>query len=160
MFNCYLNSSYCIPLFPGCFSMGYLEKVKLGFEQLATINELILGQLSMLNWLSNLKRSVSKNKYSTASLVPRWKKRNSYTIVFEGSDGTLKIGMIHYFLKALLVEDSLPHHLVAIQELHPHLEEGITAGINVTTLNKELGCHLRPFWYPRFVAVYLLPIQL
>lgn len=74
MFNCYLNSSYCIPLFPGCFSMGYLEKVKLRFEQLAAINELILGQLSMLNWLSNLKRSVSKNKYSTASLVPRWKK--------------------------------------------------------------------------------------
>ena len=138
--------------------MGYLEKVKLGSEQLAAINELIPGAAVNVELAFKFKKINFKKQVFYSKSCSKVKKRNSYTIVFEGSDGTLKIGMIHYFLKVLLVEDSLPHHLAAIQELHPHLEERITAGTNVTTLNKELGCHLKPYRYPRFVAVYLLPL--
>lgn len=97
MFNCYLNSSSCIPLFPGCFSIGYLEKVELGFEQLAAINELILGAAVNVEQAFQFKKINFKKQVFYSKSCSKVKERNSYTIAFMGNDGTLKIGMISSF---------------------------------------------------------------
>ena len=124
--------------------------MELGFEQLAAINELIPGAAVNVEQAFQFKKINFKKQVFYRKSCSMVKKRNSYTIAFVGNDGTLKIGMISYFLKVLLVEDSPPCHLAAVQELHPH-DEGVTGRINVTTLNKELGCHLRPYCHPRFL---------
>ena len=97
MFNCYLNSSSFIPLFPGCFSIGYLEKVELGFEQLAATNELILGAAVNVEQAFQFKKINFKKQVFYSKSCSKVKKRNSYTIAFMGNDGTLKIGMISSF---------------------------------------------------------------
>ena len=140
-----------VSLFPGCHSIGCLEKVTLDVEQLATVNELIPGAAVNTQEAFRFKKISYKNQIFYSKSCSKVKKRNSYTVVFVGGDGNLKVGMIVYFLKVLLLENAHPYHLAAMQQLHPYPEEDIMAGIDVTTLNKELGHHMKPFRNPRFV---------
>lgn len=134
--------------------MGFLEKVNLGFEELAALNELIPGAAVDTQEAFKFRKISYKKQIFYSKSCSKVKKRNSHTIVYGGSDGTLKVGMIVYFLKVLLVENALPHHLAAVQPLEYYPEEEIMAGINVTTLSQDLGHHMRPFRHPRCVNVF------
>ena len=131
--------------------MGFLEKVILDAEQLAAINELIPGAAVNTQESFKFRKINYRNQIFYSKSCSKVTKRNSYTVVFVGRDGNLKVGMILYYLKLLLLGDTHPYHLAAVQELHLYPEEKIMAGIDVTTLNNKLGEHLKPFHYPRFV---------
>lgn len=130
--------------------MGFLEKLVLDAEQLAAINELIPGAAVNTQESFKFRKINYWNQIFYSTSCSKVTKRNSYTVVFVGRDGNLKVGMILYYLK-LVLRNAHPYHLAAIQELHPYPEAGIMAGIDVTTLNNNLAGHLKPFWFPRFV---------
>ena len=44
-----------------------------------------------------------------------------------------------------------PYYLAGMRQLHPYPEEGIMEESDVTTLNKELGDHMKAFQHPRLV---------
>ena len=76
------------------------------------------------------------------------KKRNSYTITYLTSSGVQKVGQILYFLTVSLAEiydETNKYHVAAINELQPCNNTGVMDNITITTFNKELGCHLKPF---------------
>ena len=131
--------------------MGFLEKVILDAEQFAAINELIPGTAVNTQESFKFRKINYRNQIFYSKSCSKVTKRNSYTVVFVGRDGNLKVGMIQYYLKLLLIGNAHPYHLAAVQELQPHPEEGIMAGIDMTTLNNKLGGHLKPFHYLRFV---------
>ena len=131
--------------------MSFLEKVTLNVQQLVSINTIIPGaavdtqeafRFRKINYSSQIFYSKSCSKVT---------KRNSYTVVFVDGDGNLKVGMIINFLKVLLLRNACPYHLAAMQQLQPYPDEDIMAGIDVSSLNKKLGNHLKPFHLPRFV---------
>lgn len=131
--------------------MGFLEKVTLDDKELAAVNELIPGAAVNTQEAFRFRKISYRNQLFYSKSCSKVKKRNSYTVVFVGMDGRLKVGMILYFLKVLLLENDHPYHLAAMQQLQPYPEEDIMAGIDVTSLNKELGHHLKPFKKPRCV---------
>ena len=131
--------------------MGFLEKVILDAEQLAAINELIPGAAVNTRESFKFRKINYRNQIFYSKSCSKVTKRNSYTVVFVGRDGNLKLGIIVYYLKLLLLGNAHPYHLAAVRELHPYPEERIMAGIDVTTLNNKLGGHLKPFYFPRFV---------
>ena len=146
----YLCRNNWVSLFPGCHSMGFLEKMVLDAEQLAAINELIPGAAVNTQESFKFRKINYWNQIFYSTSCSKVTKRNSYTVVFVGKDGNLKVGMILYYLK-LVLRNAHPYYLAAIQELHPYPEAGIMAGIDVTTLNNNLAGHLKPFCFPRFV---------
>ena len=152
-FLSYLVRSNCVSLFRGCHSLGALEKVKLGSQQLAAINELIPGAAVNVQEAFQFKKINYRKQVFYSKSCMKVKKRNSYTVIFVGNDGAFRLGMIAYFLKVLLVEETAAHHLAAVEELHPCPEEGLMAGVNVSTLNKELGCYMKPYRQPRSVKL-------
>ena len=119
--------------------MGFLEKVTLDDKELAAVNELIPGAAVNTQEAFRFRKISYRNQLFYSKSCSKVKKRNSYTVVFVGMDGRLKVGMILYFLKVLLLENGHPYHLAAMQQLQPYPEEDIMAGIDVTSLNKELG---------------------
>ena len=127
-------------------------------EQLAVINELIPGAAVNTQEAFKFRKIYYKNQIFYSKSCSKVTKRNSYTVAFAGKDGNLKVGMILYFLKVLLLENANPYHLAAMQQLKPFPEEGIISRIDVTTLNNELGDHLKPFQNPRFVE--FAPVEL
>ncbi|XP_015778894.1 PREDICTED: uncharacterized protein LOC107356782 [Acropora digitifera] len=136
-----------VSLFPGCHSMGFLEKMVLDAEQLAAINELIPGAAVNTQESFKFRKINYWNQIFYSTSCSKVTKRNSYKVVFVDRDGNLKVGMILYYLK-LVLRNAHPYHLAAIQELHPYPEAGIMAGIDVTTLNNNLAGHLKPFCFP------------
>ena len=120
--------------------MGLLEKVILDAEQLAAINELIPGAAVNTQESFKLKKINYRNQIFYSKSCSKVTTGNSYKVVFVGRDGSLKVGIIMYYLKFLLCRNAHPSHLAALQELHPYPEEG-KAGIDVTTLFNKLGGH-------------------
>ena len=133
--------------------MGFLEKVILDAEQLAAVNELIPGAAVNTQESFKFRKINYRNQIFYSKSCSKVTKRNSYTVVFVGRDGNLKVGIIVYYLKLLLLENARPYHLFAVRELHPYPEERIMSGIDVTTLSNRLGGHLKPFHFPRFVCI-------
>ena len=132
--------------------MGFLQKVILDAQQLAALNELIPEAVVNTQESFKFRKINYRNQIFYRKSCSKVAKRNSYTVVFVGRDGILKVGIIVYYLKLLLCGNGHPYHLAAVQEIHPYPEEGVMTGIDVTTLNNKLGGHPKPFHYPRFVV--------
>ena len=137
--------------------MGFLEKVMLDVEQLAAINEIIPGAAVNTQEAFKFRKINFRNQKFYSKSCSKVTKRNSYTVVFVDGAGGLKVGMILYFLKVVLLGNDTPYYLAAMQQLYPNPEEGVMARIDMTTLNRELGSYLHPFKYPRFVE--FVPVE-
>lgn len=82
--------------------MGFLEKMVLDAEQLAAINELIPGAAVNTQESFKFRKINYWNQIFYSTSCSKVTKRNSYTVVFVGRDGNLKVGMILYYLKLVL----------------------------------------------------------
>lgn len=139
--------------------MGFLEKVILEAEQLAAVNELIPGAAvnTQESFTSKFRNINYRNQIFYSKSCSKVTKRNSYTVVFVGRDGNVKMGMILHYLKLLLLGNEI---VTAVQELHPYPEERIMAGIDVTTLNNKLEGTWSLFTIQGLLKLYLLCTKL
>ena len=140
-------------LFPSCYSVGHLSKRDLTNTQLAELNEIIPGAAVDILESYSFKKICFRKKLFYSIACTRVKRRNSFTVTYLANDADEGVGEIDYFMKIVVKGRHTPYFLAAVHQITPSPDKHVMANVVVSTVNKQLGYHLKPFISDRFAFV-------